>query len=239
MNQIASFLIIFGYALLLGIRHGIDYDHIAAIFDITSSQETKKEGIKLSGLYALGHGVMVFIFGISVIFLGRKISPVIDSYVGKIVGITLILLGIYVFYSLIRFKKEFQMKSRWIIILNNISHSYHSILHATRFKHSHSRSSRLEKYETKTAFTIGAIHGVGVETPTQILAFSSLLKLNGVIGFFFLLFFILGVFMCNVGVSIVSASGYMQTNKYVTLRVFVGILTAVFSIATGFVLIFK
>jgi high-affinity nickel permease len=41
---------------LLGLRHGFDYDHLAAISDITSVQRGWREGMRLGLLYALGHG---------------------------------------------------------------------------------------------------------------------------------------------------------------------------------------
>ena len=40
---------------VLGFRHGFDYDHIAAISDITSVQEKPSTAMRLGLLYALGH----------------------------------------------------------------------------------------------------------------------------------------------------------------------------------------
>jgi high-affinity nickel permease len=46
-------------AAILGFRHGFDYDHIAAISDITSVQTDRWRGMRLGLLYALGHAAMV------------------------------------------------------------------------------------------------------------------------------------------------------------------------------------
>src|SRR5579859_7935358 len=43
-----------GSCLLLGLRHGFDYDHLAAISDITAVQRNWKAGLRLGMTYALG-----------------------------------------------------------------------------------------------------------------------------------------------------------------------------------------
>ena len=40
-----------GSCLLLGLRHGFDYDHLAAISDITAVQQSGKQGIRLGIIY--------------------------------------------------------------------------------------------------------------------------------------------------------------------------------------------
>jgi|GEM_PF-3789977 len=52
-------------ALALGLRHGIDWDHIAAITDITASQDSPRAGVKLGTLYVLGHAAVVLVLGVS------------------------------------------------------------------------------------------------------------------------------------------------------------------------------
>ena len=47
-------------AFLFGFRHGIDWDHIAAITDITSSQEERGLALEYGTIYALGHALVVF-----------------------------------------------------------------------------------------------------------------------------------------------------------------------------------
>ena len=65
-------------ALVLGIRHGIDWDHIAAITDITSSQESHRDSIVFGTLYALGHALVVFLIGSAAILIGAKLPPSVD-----------------------------------------------------------------------------------------------------------------------------------------------------------------
>ena len=48
-------------AFLFGFRHGIDWDHIAAITDIAGSQDDRRSAMFFGTLYALGHALVVFL----------------------------------------------------------------------------------------------------------------------------------------------------------------------------------
>ena len=52
---------------ILGFRHGFDYDHIAAISDITSMEPSKRRGVQMGFVYILGHAVTLGALGGAVI----------------------------------------------------------------------------------------------------------------------------------------------------------------------------
>src|SRR3954454_298883 len=87
-------------AAMLGFRHGFDYDHIAAISDISSVQANPQRAMRLGLLYALGHAVTVGVLGSLVVFFQLSLPRRIDSIAERLVGLTLVLLGIYVLGSL-------------------------------------------------------------------------------------------------------------------------------------------
>ena len=107
-------------AFFLGARHGFDFDHLAAISDITSSQTSSKKGIIYASLYVLGHGLVILLFGSIAIFLGKYLPKNYDRFFEIIIGITLIILGLYVIFSLFKNWKKFRIKSRWMIIFSII-----------------------------------------------------------------------------------------------------------------------
>ena len=76
----------------LGLRHGVDFDHIAAIADLTSTTESRKRGFMLSLWYALGHAVVVLALGALVILFEATIPESLDSWMGRVVGATLLFL---------------------------------------------------------------------------------------------------------------------------------------------------
>jgi high-affinity nickel-transport protein len=119
----------FGIGLLLtafglGFRHGIDWDHIAAITDITSSQDSPRAGLYFGSLYAVGHATVVFVIGVLAIVLGEKLPHSVDKVMTKIVGVTLLLLGVYVFYSLAKHGRDFRMRSRWMLVFSGVQRGY-------------------------------------------------------------------------------------------------------------------
>jgi hypothetical protein len=111
-------------ALGLGFRHGIDWDHIAAITDITSSQEERRSALLFGTLYALGHALVVFSLGVLAIAAGEKLPAGIDRVMPRIVGVTLLVLGLYVFGSLIRHGRDFRLRSRWMLIFSGARRAY-------------------------------------------------------------------------------------------------------------------
>jgi hypothetical protein len=113
----------FGLALsgfLFGLRHGIDWDHIAAIADITSSQDDRGKALWFGTLYALGHAAVVLALGILAIVAGDLLPAGVDEAMGRVVGATLILLGVYVAYSLIRHGRDFRLRSRWMLVFSGV-----------------------------------------------------------------------------------------------------------------------
>src|SRR5271154_2447085 len=101
-------------AVVLGFRHGFDYDHIAAITDITSVQTNRWRGMKLGLLYALGHAAMVAVLGSAVIVFQLSLPHGIDRIAERLVGLTLLILGVYVMGSL--FKGDAAPRSRFHIM---------------------------------------------------------------------------------------------------------------------------
>jgi hypothetical protein len=106
-------------ALLLGLRHGVDWDHIAAITDLSATQDSPRRGMVLGTLYAIGHGIVVLAIGTVAIVAGRNLPESIDALFGRIVGWSLIILGVYVIWSLAVHRGGFRMQSRWMLLIRS------------------------------------------------------------------------------------------------------------------------
>ena len=63
-------VVLLGTGLGLGLRHGIDWDHIAAISDVTSGQKSQRRSLGMGTLYALGHAGVVVTLGMLAIWFG-------------------------------------------------------------------------------------------------------------------------------------------------------------------------
>ncbi len=260
-------------AFLFGFRHGIDWDHIAAITDITSSQENRRDSVLFGTLYALGHALVVFLIGTAAIILGDRLPSGIDSAMERIVGVTLVILGVYVFVALIRHGKEFRMRSRWMLIFSGVRSLYRKArrdgphTHATEpvhlhegdgesvavaedirvsewhhghhgrpghHHHKHPEPDAFMNYGRRTSFLVGMIHGVGAETPTQLLIFLTAAGAGGPLaGEVLLGTFLVGLLASNSLITAGTAFGFMRAAENWTLYVSIAVLTAVFSLVIG------
>jgi high-affinity nickel-transport protein len=264
-------------SFLFGFRHGIDWDHIAAITDITSSQEHRRDSMVFGTLYALGHALVVFVIGSFAIILGENLPEGIDSVMERVVGVTLIILGVYVFVALIRHGREFRMRSRWMLIFAGVRGMYrrlrpsgvpeHEPVHVHtgagstavaiaedipvsewhhghhgrpgHHHHSHPEPDAFMNYGKRTAFLVGMIHGVGAETPTQLVIFLTVAGAGGqAAGELLLATFLLGLLTSNTLITFGTAFGFVRASRNWTLYVIVAVLTATFSLVIGTLFLF-
>jgi hypothetical protein len=266
-----------------GLRHGFDWDHLAAIADITSSQTNARRSLLFATLYALGHGLVVLVLGLVAVFFGDFLPPSADRVMGKVVGVTLVLLGIYVFYALIRHGKDFRLRSRWMLVFsgvrrgilwirslragpNEVVEIEHEHEHGTEEPHhvepvahhagreavavktdTHTHRHRhagvmpedpFVEYGRATSFGVGMIHGVGAETPTQVLLFIAAAGAHGRgTGSLLLVTFLLGLFVSNSIVAVAASFGYFNAGGSWRVYATVAIITAIFSLAVGVLLL--
>lgn len=225
---------IFLLALLLGLRHGIDWDHIAAITDLVGSGKHKKQSLIFSFLYIAGHALVIVILGLSSVLIGAKLPNWIDNLLQPFVGATLVLLGIYLLITIITQGKNFKMRSRWMVIFALVHKIIHLIKEKFGLASEHEHVHYPEKYVHHTAFTIGLIHGIGAETPSQILLFVTAAGVGGnLVGSLLVLTFVAGLMLSNTLISVLSILGYAKMQKNAILYMILGIITAIFSLVVG------
>ncbi len=171
-----------GSCLLLGLRHGFDYDHLAAISDITAVQRNWKSGLRLGMTYALGHAFMVAVLGVAVLELHMGLPEGLDHWTERLIGLTLIVLGIGVVAGILRRDahghRHSRIESRLAIAINGI------LWAAWRIRRLGNpalpRPERFQwMYTGKSVFLIGVLHGVGAETPSQLALFFLTANLGG------------------------------------------------------------
>lgn len=263
-------LVFLGFAL--GLRHGIDWDHIAAITDITGSVVTNdealeveelrsaeissrgsqaqltlekptrqrnkrreaREGFFLATLYALGHASVVVLLGLLALWASAILPDWIDPIMERLVGVTLVLLGLWIFYSIWRYGRSFRLQSRWMVLFSMIGRGFQALkskITGKPVEHSHD----IVQYGPKTAFGIGVIHGIGAETGSQALLIATTAgattKLTASL---LLLTFTVGLVISNSLVAAFSVFGFVSASTKRNVYVAVGALAAIFSLFVGF-----
>ena len=291
-------------AALLGIRHGIDWDHIAAITDITSTTATADAGtaahgeqhralaeivdshehehggrsemhahdlgpgaatlaadpiampppssarlgseqrhaITLGSLYALGHASVVAALGAAAIVFGAILPDWVDPILGRVVGATLVILGIWVFVSLyqyMRYGTEFRLRSRWMLVFDSVRYSWRR-LQAKFHGHAHVEPLEMSSYGKRTAFGVGMIHGVGAETGTQVLIIAAVGGAAGAgLGIPMMFAFIIGLLVSNTVIVVISSTGFVASQARQRVYLAFGVAAGAFSLVVGTMFLFQ
>ena len=285
--------------LLLGIRHGIDWDHIAAITDITSTTAAagmgdaahagqhrmvpghahghggepelrahdagpggatlspalaarpavggrhvlsgQGEAIRLGTLYALGHGAVVIALGLAAIAFGALLPDWLDPIMGRIVGVTLVALGLWVMYSIYRYARageRFRLRSRWMLVFDAIRYGWRRF-QARLHGHEHVEPLEMSSYGARTSFGVGMIHGIGAETGSQVLLIAAVGGASSAgLGVPMLFAFVLGLLISNFGIVVLSSVGFVGSQAREQLYVAIGAVAGLFSLFVGTIFLF-
>jgi hypothetical protein len=224
-------------AAILGFRHGFDYDHIAAISDITSMQTSRWRGMRLGLLYALGHAAMVAVLGSAVIVFQLSLPHGIDRIAERLVGLTLLILGVYVLGSL--FNGNPAPRSRFHVMAGALRWIHWKM---KSYWHDHDVQRPADtawNYSSKSVLMIGVVHGLGAETPSQLMIFLLAANLGGIgKGFLGLTMFIAGLLVMNTMMTASAVGLFGFSSRLPRFQFVVTALTAVYSLVVGALFLF-
>ena len=187
-------------AAVLGFRHGLDYDHIAAITDISSVQLKARDAMRFGLLYVAGHATTVAVLGSAAVVFRIALPPQTDRWAERLVGITLLVLGIYVLGTFFRpsTHSHARPRTRITLLVNGALWVYWRLSRVFGGTRVEAPQVFKDGYGTGSTFLVGVIHGLGAETPTQILLFLMAANLGGTgAGLLGLLMFIVGLLVMN------------------------------------------
>jgi high-affinity nickel-transport protein len=272
--------------IALGFRHGFDWDHIAAITDITSTttashadidvpagapvrasghgeHETEhahshraasaghvlresrfaheqRHAIALATLYALGHASMVLLLGIGAIAFAAILPEWIDPILERVVGVTLVLLGAWVLFSIVqvaRGREDFRLRSRWMLVFDLARQGW-DVLQARIHGHEHRPTAHATQYGPKTAYAVGIIHGIGAETGSQALLLAGVAGAAGTgAGVVILIAFTIGLLLSNTLVAFVTATGFIGAQRMRQIYIGLGVVVGIASLYIGLLFI--
>jgi hypothetical protein len=219
---------------VLGFRHGFDYDHIAAISDITSVQQKASRAMRFGLLYALGHAAMIAVLGSMVILFQLSLPHRLDSWAERLVGLTLVILAIYVMGSLVWGNPEAIPPSRAALIIRGYRRLRRRFSPASKNPTISLDTEENLNYTGPIAFGIGLIHGLGAETPSQLALFLLAANLGGIAkGVGGMATFLAGLLVMNTVMTASACGLFRGTAPHPrVMRIFVG-LTAVYSFVVG------
>jgi hypothetical protein len=289
-------------AFVFGVRHGIDWDHLAAITDLTGAQPSSRRSMFLATCYAGGHAIVVFALGVAAIVFAEELPDGVDTVMERVVGATLLVLGAYVLVSLVRHGRDFRMRSRWMLVIaagrratalirrrvgratpqefvviehdhphhHDVDHGHAHVTTAVRpgaperhrvarergastaapapvlapaptpahrHRHRHVLPVPPDPFAGPGAFGalgIGALHGIGAETPTQVVVFAGAAGATGAVaGVCVLVSFLVGLLVSNTAVAAAATCCRLTSARRFPLYAALSVLTALFSLVMG------
>ena len=187
--------------------------------------------MRLGLLYALGHAATVAVLGSLVVFFRLSLPHGIDNIAERLVGVTLVVLGIYVLGSLIKGRKV--PRSRVAILINSLRWFYWKV-RGHWHPHIPKPESSSWNYDAKSVFGIGVIHGLGAETPSQLFVFFLAADLGGIgKGFLGLGMFLAGLLVMNTIMTASAAGLFGFSTRMPKVQFAITAVTAAYSLVVG------
>jgi sulfite exporter TauE/SafE len=146
-----STLAILSFGFVLGLKHAVEADHLAAVSTIVAERKSLFSSTIIGGFWGVGHTLSLLVVGALVIFLKLQISDTVEAKLEAIVGGMLILLGLNALRKLWQKEK---------IHVHEHEHGSRAHLHI----HAHEDESKEETHHfmkfSPRAIAIGMVHGL-------------------------------------------------------------------------------
>jgi len=142
---------------LIGMRHALESDHIAAVASLATRSRSIDETLRQGAAWGVGHTLTLFLFGSVVLLMDSVIPADVAEILERLVGIMLIVLGIDVLRRLYRERIHFHLHRHPDGTLHLHAHSHAGDQgHPEVHRHHHPRLSRLPW----RALLVGTMHGM-------------------------------------------------------------------------------
>jgi ABC-type nickel/cobalt efflux system permease component RcnA len=150
-----SLWIVIGVAMLLGLRHATDPDHVAAVTALVAQRRegATRAAARLGLFWGLGHAVTVFAFGLPIVLFDELLPGWVQQAAEVLIALVIVGLAIRLIYR--------WRQGRFHVHEHRHGEAHHVHVHpheaTARAEHDHPHGSRTPA----GAFAIGLVHGVG------------------------------------------------------------------------------
>jgi ABC-type nickel/cobalt efflux system permease component RcnA len=221
-----------GFAVILGMRHAMEPDHVAAVSSLAADRKKLPEVVAHGLTWGLGHSLTLLIFSGIAIALGKSIPDSFGALLDDAVGVMLIGLGLNVIWRLWKERVHFHSHRHG----DGVSH-FHAHSHAgERLGHVYSLHAHEHKFKWRSLL-VGMTHGMSGSGALLVLAASKVSSV--VLGVGYVLMFGLGSIVGMGLMSAVVSVPLILSAKFLTFanRWFQGAIGAL-TIVIGFLILF-
>lgn len=159
--------------LLIGMRHALEADHVAAVASLATRSRSVKETTRLGIAWGMGHTVTLFVIGSAVLMMDSLVPETVARTLELAVGVMLVLLGLDVLRRLIRDGIHFHVHQH-----NGARHVHaHGHSHERRAPVIHDMDAHRHTHRAKVpwrALFVGLVHGMAGSAALVVLTLSTI-----------------------------------------------------------------
>jgi high-affinity nickel permease len=166
----ATLLIMCGIAVVLGLRHATDPDHLAAVTTLIASgkERTKRAAARIGFAWGLGHATTLFAFGLPIVLFKAYLPERVQQGAEATIGVIIVALALWL---LVRWRRGL-----FDVHLHTHAHGdgrhLHTHDHAEGPDHAHRHTVRARS--PLQAYGIGLVHGLGGSAGVGILLLAAI-----------------------------------------------------------------
>jgi high-affinity nickel permease len=154
----APLLVALGIALVLGLRHASDPDHLVAVTSLVAADQGDTRGAaRLGAWWGVGHAATLIVIGLPLIFFKSELPGWLETGAEKAVGIVIILLALRVVVKW--FRGDYRASAHG----HDDAHETDEP-HARRYRHLRRGAGSSHPHRhvrtPQQAFAIGTLHGL-------------------------------------------------------------------------------
>lgn len=199
-------------AILLGLRHASDPDHLAAVTTLIAAK--KERTARLAGVlgfsWGLGHATSLFAFGLPIVLFKAYLPKPILEVAETLIGFVIIALAVWL---LVRWRRG---------VFHAHVHEHEGARHAHVHSHanetSHAHDHAMRTRSPLGAYGVGAVHGMGGSAGVGILLLATIhshvLAVLALALFAFFTAVSMALLSTGFGVMLTSASVRRSLNRF-------------------------
>lgn len=173
-----------GAALLLGMRHALEPDHLVAVSTLVAEEHRMWPAARLGLIWGLGHQLPITLLGLPALALRLEMPKAFDNLVDLAVGVLLLVLGILTLWRLRRSGVHVHAHSHDGSTHAHF-HAHESAASREASGHGHPHPMPGRDRRGQATFGIGLLHGLGGSGAAAALAVTAAPSVHAGLGYLF------------------------------------------------------
>jgi cytochrome c biogenesis protein CcdA len=137
------------FGLLLGMRHALEADHVAAVATLVSRHQSGADALRHGLAWGLGHTITLLLFGSAVLWMDGLIPAELARWLELLVGVMLVGLGLDVLRRLSRERVHFHVHQH-----GPRARHFHAHSHAGEPRDGHDPARHRHEHAKPVAFSV-------------------------------------------------------------------------------------